>query len=578
MLNYVHRLQQSLLRPRRSGRPRRSRPTLEHLEDRSLLSGSPAPVPYGPLPTVTADLTANQVNHADAVINWNATMLRAIWNDATPPTNASRVEAMVGVAGYDAVDGIHPTDDLYPVPGLDSRPHRDASPDAAAIAAADVVLNSLYPDQKAMFDAEYQATLARVPDGKAKWEGVAWGQTVGAAVLAWRSQDGSNKVVNYTPAPPNGPPGQYELTPPAYKPVLSPQWPQVTPWAMTSPDQFLPPGPPALDSAQYAADFNYTKSLGGIDSTTRTQDQTLYAHFWADNPGVSVTPPGHWNEIAENVSLQRGLSLEQNARLFALLNIGLADAAIVCWDAKYTYNFWRPVTAINYPGDSQINPATTSDPGWTPLWNTPNFPEYASGHSTFSGAADAILTSVFGPNTHFTVGSDNMPGYTRSYTSFTQAANEAGESRVVGGIHFETANHDGLRCGRDLGSYIVQNFLLPRGEHEGKHHSHGRGAPGPDDHDGRGGADFNDASPGVVGHLQGPSASSFSFAVPQGDGSFSVPLQVSIGSFMVPSDSRSLTSTQQVVARAPKGVGSLSEVVVDPAAGQLPGDLGGVTK
>jgi hypothetical protein len=410
-------------------------------------------------------------------------MLRAIWNDATPPTTASRVLAMVGVAVYDAVDGVRPGYDLYPVPGLDAPPAPGASPEAAAVAAADRVLSRLYPDQQALFEAEYQATLARTPGGRPRADGIAWGRAVADAVLAWRSRDGSDAVVNYTPAPPSGPPGAYELTPPGYLPSLSPQWPQVNPWAMTSAAQFLPPGPPALDSAQYAADFNRTKSLGAIDSTTRTPDQTLYAHFWADVSGHSVTPPGHWDEIAEHASLQRHLGLEENARLFALLNIGLADAAIICWDGKYTYNFWRPVTAIRYPGDSAINPATASDPTWTPLWTTPNFPEYASGHSTFSGTADVILTAAFGPATRFTVGSDDMPGYTRSFTSFSQAADEAGESRVVGGIHFETANHDGLRSGRELGRFVVQHFLLPAHHRRDGRHPEGAGEGRP----GRGG-------------------------------------------------------------------------------------------
>jgi len=454
---------------RRSGcRPARDRGLcVERLEDRRLLSGSSPPIPTGPLASVTLGLTDEQVAHADPVINWNATMLRAIWNAATPPTATSRVEAMVGVAVYDAVNGIHPIYDAYPVPGLSVRPAHDASRAAAAIAAADTVLDSLYPNQRAMFDGEDQATLARIHDGKRKSDGIAWGQAVGNAVLAWRSHDGSGATSNYVAAPAGGPPGVYELTPaagleaklPGFLPALTPQWGNVTPWAMTSASQFLPPPPPALDSAEYAADFNQTKSLGAADSTTRTADQTLYSHFWADVPGHSVTPPGHWDEIAEHVSLQRHLALRQNARLFALLNIGLADAAINCWGVKYIDNFWRPITAIRDSRASQINPATASDPNWTPLWNTPNFPSYTSGHSTFSGAASVILASVIGADTHFTNGSDDMPGYSRSFTSFAQAADEAGDSRVVGGIHFQFDNVAGLTAGRELGAYVVHNFL-----------------------------------------------------------------------------------------------------------------------
>jgi PAP2 superfamily len=463
-------LSRTLARSHRQSRrsARQPRLAVELLEARCLLAGPPSSPPVL-LPAVTIGLTEQQINSADVVIDWNATMLRAIWTDATPPTLASRVMAMVGVAVYDAVDGIEPVYELYSVPGLKAQPARGASPEAAAVAAADTVLNSLYPDQQAMFAAEYQATLAGIPNNQHDADGIAWGQTVANAVLAWRSQDGYNAPTSYKPAPPGGTPGVYELTPaaglepkePGYLPALSPQWGQVTPWAMTSASQFLPPPPPALDSPEYAAAFNQVKSLGASDSTTRTADETLYAHFWADVPGHSVTPPGHWNEIAEHVALQEHLSLVDDAHLFGLLNIGLADAAINCWNAKYVYNFWRPITAIRDPRASQINPATTSDPSWTPLWNTPNFPSYDSGHSTFSGTASVILTSIFGPHFHFTVGSDDMPGYSRSFTSFAQAADEAGESRVVGGIHFSFDNIAGLTAGRELGSYIAANFLLP---------------------------------------------------------------------------------------------------------------------
>jgi hypothetical protein len=444
---------------------------VELLEERWLLA-APPPIPPLLLPAVTIGLAQEQINQADVVINWNAEMLRAIWTDGTPPTWASRVEAMVGVAVYDAVEGLQGARyTFYPVPGLDpgSASH-GASRQAAAVAAADTVLHSLYPDQTSMFDSQYQADLAGIPDGPPKTRGIAWGQTVANAVLAWRASDGSTAISNYQAAPPGGPPGVYELTPsagqegpppPGFEPPLTPQWGQVTTWAMTSFDQFPLPGPPALDSAEYAADFNDVKSLGDTNSTTRTADETQYAHFWADVPGHSVTPPGHWDEIAEHVSLQVGLDLQDNAHLFALVNIGLADAAINCWGFKYVDNFWRPITAIRDPRASQINPATTSDPNWTPLWNTPPFPSYASGHSTFSGAASTILASIFGDNFSFTDGSDDMPGYSRSFTSFTQAANEAGESRVVGGIHFAFDNTDGLAAGRAIGGYVAQNFLLP---------------------------------------------------------------------------------------------------------------------
>jgi hypothetical protein len=410
------------------------------------------------MPVATVGLTASDVNHADAVINWNGTLLRAVWNDATAPTMSSRAMAIFGVAVYDAVAGVHDAHRMYAVPGLAGRAAHGASPEAAVIAAADTVLNALYPAQKSMFDAEYSATLAQVRDGRAKTAGVSWGQAVGNAIMAWRSGDGFNASTTYQPAPAGGPVGVYELTP-GVTSALGPEWGKVTPWSTSDLKQFAPDAPPALDSAEYAASFNKTKALGGTTSTQRTADQTEFAHFWADVPGHSVTPPGHWNEIAEHISLQRHLSLAENAKLFGTLNIGLGDAAICCWDAKYQFNLWRPVTAINDPRASQINPATSSDPTWSPLWKTPNFPSYTSGHSTFSGAADAILTAEFGKNVHFSIGSDDMPGVVRSFKSFSAAADEAGESRVVGGIHFEFDNQAGLKAGRELGAFVAKEFL-----------------------------------------------------------------------------------------------------------------------
>jgi hypothetical protein len=502
----------------------RTRLAVERLEDRCLPAAPPPILPLL-LPAVTVGLTAHQIERADAVINWNTIMLRAIWTAGTPPTLTSRVEAMVGVAVYDAVDGIDPAFEFYAVPGLKGKPARGASREAAAIAAADTVLNSLYPGQKAMFDAEYEASLEAIHGGKPKTDGIAWGQTVANAVLAWRSGDDLRTMdPTYVPAPPGGTPGVYELTPQAGLeakgtlplPGLCPQWGQVTPWAMTNGEQFLPPPPPTVGSAQYAKEFNDVKSLGNTARYTadalahdpQVLDDFQLSHFWADVPGNSVTPPGHWDEIAEHISLQKGLNLEQNAHLFALLNIGLADAAINCWDAKYIYNYWRPITAIRDSRAHQINPANTSDPNWTPLWNTPNFPSYTSGHSTFSGTASVILASIFGENTQFTNGSDDMPGYSRSFRSFTQAANEAGESRVVGGIHFQFDNAAGLAAGREIGDFVSDHFLKPVKKHSGD--------DGPDDGAGdretagRGSGGVDPTAARLIGHVaaQGESGNS----------------------------------------------------------------------
>jgi membrane-associated phospholipid phosphatase len=202
------------------------------------------------------------------------------------------------------------------------------------------------------------------------------------------------------------------------------------------------------------------KELGGATSVTRTAEQELIAYFWADFT-YTVTPPGHWNQIARSAATSLDLSLAQKARLFALLNIALADAAIATWDAKYAFNFWRPVTAIQQ-ADLDDNSETVADADWTPLLPTPSFPEYVSGHSAFSSAAAAVLTRFLGTDhVSFTVVSDSVPGVIRSYSSFAAATEEIGMSRVYGGIHFLSGDLDGLRLGHAIGDYVVDNSLLP---------------------------------------------------------------------------------------------------------------------
>ena len=192
----------------------------------------------------------------------------------------------------------------------------------------------------------------------------------------------------------------------------------------------------------------------------RTADQTQIAFFWKDATGTSYAF-GHWNEIAATASVNEGLGIVQNARLFALLNIAEADALIDTWDAKFAYNFWRPITAIRFPGDSALNPATESDPTWTSLIGAPNFPCYMSAHSTVSSAAAAILTAEFGRHYDFSIGSDGLPGVTRSFASFDEAAAEAGQSRIYGGIHFQFDNQAGLASGHALGRFVSRHFLRP---------------------------------------------------------------------------------------------------------------------
>ena len=400
-------------------------------------------------------LAAGVPARADNVVtDWNNILLRTIRNDATAPPMASRSMALVQLAVFDAVNAVSPAYQAYNYHGLAAA---GTSADAAASAAAYHTLASLYPAQQSMLNAAYATQLAAIPEGPGKTSGLALGQTIATAMLARRGADAASTVVPYTPG--TGP-GAWQPTPPAYAAALFPQWPGVTPFAMTSGTQFRPSAPPALASAQYASDLNQTKQLGALNSATRTPDQTQIAHFWADGSGTA-TPPGHWNEIAQQYAATRGLSLEESARLFALVNIAAADACVVAWDAKYEFNLWRPITAIRAAG-TDGNPLTEADPAWLSLLGTPAFPEYVSGHSTFSGAGAEILALLNGGDAFsFTIGSDAMPGVTRDYVSFSQAADEAGMSRIYGGIHFMTANQEGLSCGRLLGEYVFNNFLQP---------------------------------------------------------------------------------------------------------------------
>jgi PAP2 superfamily len=325
-----------------------------------------------------------------------------------------------------------------------------ASRPAAASAAAHKALVPLFPANASTFDALNAAILAGIPDGPHKRAGIIWGEFVATVILFARANDGSDAVVQ----PPGGSgPGVWVPTPPAFLPYLLPQWGFVAPFGMRNSSQFRPPGPPSLDSQQYAADYNEVKELGAAVGSTRTEDQTQIALFWADGAGTE-TAPGHWNSIAQIIAAARANTLEENARLFALLNIAMADAAICAWDAKYTFDFWRPVTAIAF-AEPQLN--------WMSFIVTPPFPDYTSGHSTISAAAATVLPLFYGTeDLPFTTGSDFLPGVYRSFSTCLDAAEEAAASRIYGGIHFRTASEDGLQAGMSIGQWTFTHYLQPK--------------------------------------------------------------------------------------------------------------------
>ena len=389
---------------------------------------------------------------ANQAVNWNQIALKAITNDASIPEFAARALAMESLAVYNAISAIDGTKGYL----FNATAAADASPDAAVAQAAHDVLAALYPAQKAALDALLAQSLSGIPDGQGKIDGIALGATVAAEIVALRANDGWNDVVidNGSEAV-----GEWRPTPPAFAPAQGGQYANMTPFAMTSPDQFLPPPPPDLTSAEYAAALEEDRLLGSATNSTRTADQTQIAKFWNDGAGT-YTPPGQWNSIADQVATAEGDSLSADALLFAKLNVAEADTAIGVWNAKFDYNLWRPVTAIQN-ADQIGNPDLTEDPNWMPLLNTPNFPSYVSGHSAFSAAAAEVLASIFGDNYAFsytdpTQGS--LPGTTRSYASFEDAAQEAGISRIYGGIHYSFDNTAGQTLGTQVADWTLQVF------------------------------------------------------------------------------------------------------------------------
>jgi hypothetical protein len=415
----------------------------------------------------------------DPVIAWNANAgdaaVAACFLGGYAPQEA-RMYAMVQVAVHDALNGVDRRSRPYAV-DLQTAP--GASPDAAVAAAArDVlvpVLGSLafflpadcVDAGIASVEADYAAALAAIPDGPAKTQGLAVGQDAAAAVLALRASDGFDTALVDPNYQEGTAPGEYRYTPGtpfAFAPGLGDD---LTPFVLKDSSQFRPGPPYQLGSQKYAADVNEVQRLGGDDVTTpsaRTDEQTEIALFWLESSPLA------WNRIARTVSTAQGLDAWQNARLFGLLNLALADGYIGTWDTKYHYRFWRPVTAIRL-ADIDGNPATTADPTWTPLVETPPIPDYDSGHAVEGGAAAQVLARFFGTDTiSFSNCSYTLPaGQTcadptptlRHFTRLSQAADENAVSRIYIGFHFRDAVEIGTRHGEKIADRTVNLHLRP---------------------------------------------------------------------------------------------------------------------
>jgi PAP2 superfamily len=400
----------------------------------------------------------------DPVLEWINIMNNTVLAEGTSPFFTSRTAAMVSASVFDAVNGIDPR--FQP---LHVRPNAPdgASQRAAAIQAAYVILADAYPAQSAALAAQSNAslaTLALTENAKSIAAGVAWGQTVADAIWAWRQTDG------FAPPPPPfegvlgivGTPaaiGYWRPTPPPNAPGAGTQLATMTPWVLVRASQFRLPPPYSLDSAQYAADLNETKTWGTFSGSPRTADQSELALFWQSNTPLT------WNRVAAQISAERGLSFHENVHLFALLNVTMADAVIACWDSKYRYSFWRPITAIQ----EGLTPAD-ADPTWEPWLDffppgTPAFPEYPSAHASISGSAAFVLASAFGDNTSFTVTSESRPG-TRSFSSFSSAVAEIADARVFGGIHFRTSCDLGNTLGRNVANFVARHAMRALGDNQ----------------------------------------------------------------------------------------------------------------
>ena len=373
---------------------------------------------------------ASAVN-ADVITDWNIKAGEIVTESklGTPP--AIRAMAIVQTAVYDAVNAVSP----------------GASVNAAVAAANRVTLTKMMPAQQASIDAAYQAALAKVDDGPAKVAGIAAGEQAAAAVLARRAEDGGATPESYRPHTIAG----------VYVPTAIPavtQWPQRKPWLMSTAAQFRPGPPPALNSATWTRDYNEIKALGSKNSTQRTAEQTEIARFW------EYSLPSIYHGVVRSVAATPGRDVAQNAMTFAAVAQAMDDAMISVFEAKYQYNFWRPVTAIRN-GDLDGNDATQREASWTGFIDNPLHPEYPSAHSILASAVATVLKAEVGrgPVPVLTTTSPSAKGAARSWTNFDEFTREVADARIYEGVHYRTSTDVGIAMGKQIGDLAVQKFL-----------------------------------------------------------------------------------------------------------------------
>ena len=393
----------------------------------------------------------NDILSNSVVIEWSNVAFEAAGGAAEGhPVLASRIEAMMHIAIHDALNAIVPVYEQYSY----HQQNALADPFAAAVSAAHTVLKGSWPDSGQMLDSSLSVSLSNIPDGPAKTEGIALGIASGNAILALRAGDGAYQNPVAPPAVPTIP-GVYVTVPP-FTFEYVPFWGAIPVFSLQAQDQFRPSPPPDLNSPAYTRDFNEVKEVGELNSTVRTADQTAYGNWWYEFVDIG------WNRIGRIQATEHNTGLYSTARMFALLNMAMADAYIACWNAKYFYNFWRPYTAIRAAA-TDGNDKTTADPNWEPLLPTPPIPDYPSGHCVGANAAASVLAYFYGNHSPFSMTTTTaLPaGAVRSFETFKQAADENADSRVRIGIHFRTACNVGQAMGDKVGKWTVNNHLQP---------------------------------------------------------------------------------------------------------------------
>lgn len=389
--------------------------------------------------------------HADAVTDWNATLIATMAGQN--PFAQARFAAITHLAMFEAVNAIG--HEYHPYLGTIQAPAA-ASREAAAAAAAHAVLTHYFPASAASLDAALAASLAAVADGPAEDDGVAVGEVAAAAMIAHRSADGGTAPPQFH-LPSSADVGEWQLTP-ACPPLggVFVHWRELLPFGIDSTDQFRSPPPPPIKSGAYAKAYNEVKLVGSLFSTARPQDRADVAVFYN-----AALAPFVWNSVARQLAAARGTSIAENARVFALMNMALSDGLASVMETKYHYTFWRPETAIR-AGDSDGNAATSADPNYVPFIVTPCFPSYGSAHASASYAARTVLGRVFGEGPHaITLATPALPSIVLQYGRLEQITHDIDDARVYSGIHFRFDQVAGARQGARIGRFVVSHNLQP---------------------------------------------------------------------------------------------------------------------